>query len=84
MCAFCRSLTRIREYGRPSESEFTVVKVDAYNGINAYLGECTGSTIKSLEDVVAYNETNRGTEGAYPGDHVAFPTGQVRASIMRR
>jgi len=64
------------EYGEPTESEFTVVKVDAYNGINAYLAECTGTKIKCLEDVVTYNEANRGTEGAFPGDHAAFPTGQ--------
>ncbi|KAF2436222.1 amidase [Tothia fuscella] len=64
------------EYGRATESEFTIVKVDAYNGINSYLSECSGTDIKSLEDVVAYNEANRGTEGAFPGDHPAFPTGQ--------
>ncbi|KAK3708285.1 hypothetical protein LTR37_011550 [Vermiconidia calcicola] len=52
------------------------VKVDAYNGINQYLSKCTNTMIRSLEDVVAYNLENRGTEGAEPGDHPAFPSGQ--------
>ena len=73
-----QSADRIRAYGKPSESEFTVVKVDAYNGINAYLSELSDTCIKSVEDIVQYNENNSGTEGAYLGDHQAFPSGQVR------
>lgn len=64
-------------YGKPSESEFSVVKVEAYNGINSYLSELSGTPMKSLEDVIEYNEENSGTEGAKPDDHPAFPTGQV-------
>ncbi|KAJ9668397.1 hypothetical protein H2201_001445 [Coniosporium apollinis] len=64
------------EFGEPSESEFTVVKVEAYNTINAYLSELSNTSIKNLEDVVAFNEKNAGTEGASPGDHPAFPNGQ--------
>ena len=66
-----------RELGEPTRSEFTVVKVDAYNGINAYLSELSGTRIKTVEDIIAYNIENRGTEGAGPGDHPAFPSGQV-------
>lgn len=66
-----------RDYGEPSQNEFTVVKVEAYNGINSYLGELSNTDMKTVEDVIAYNEHNRGTEGADPGDHPAFPTGQV-------
>ncbi|KAF2180472.1 amidase [Zopfia rhizophila CBS 207.26] len=65
-----------REYGEPDKSEFTVVKVDAYNGINAYLSELSHTEIKSIEDIVEYNIRNSGTEGANPGDHPAFPSGQ--------
>lgn len=74
---------RSRQYGSPDQSEFTVVKVDAYNHIKSYLAECGGTSIKSLEDVIAYNEANRGTEGAFPNDHPAFPSGQVRSSCRR-
>ena len=52
------------------------MKVEAYNGINEYLSELTQTDVKSLEDVVAYNIANSGTEGAKPGDHAAFPLGQ--------
>ena len=65
-------------YGKPSESEFSVVEVEAYNGINSYLSELSGTRIKTLEDIIEYNENNNGTEGANPGDHPAYPSGQVR------
>ena len=65
-----------RELGEPDKSEFTVVKAEAYSGINAYLLDLEGSEIKCLEDVVAYNEKNSATEGAHPGDHPAFASGQ--------
>ncbi|KAL9609292.1 MAG: hypothetical protein Q9167_005928 [Letrouitia subvulpina] len=65
-----------REYGESNRSEFTVVKVEAYNSINAYLSELSDTPIKSLEDVVAYNDKYGGTEGANPGDVAAFPSGQ--------
>ena len=66
-----------REHGVPQRSEFSVVKVDAYNGINAYLSELSGTSTRTVEDIIAYNTENRGTEGASPGDHAAFPSGQV-------
>ena len=58
------------------------MKVEAYNGINAYLSELCSTPIKTLEDIVEYNIKNRGTEGAFPGDHPAFPTGQVSRHIL--
>lgn len=67
-----------REHGEPSKSEFTLAKTDAYNGINKYLANLESNQVQSLEDVVKYNEDNTGTEGAHPGDHPAFATGQVR------
>ncbi|EON67128.1 hypothetical protein W97_06381 [Coniosporium apollinis CBS 100218] len=66
----------VHPFGEPSKSEFTVVKVEAYNTINAYLSELSNTSIKNLEDVIAFNEENAGTEGASPGDHPAFPNGQ--------
>lgn len=52
--------------GRPNESEYTVVKVDFYNNIKAYLSELDNTNIRSLEDIVAYNYANDGTEGGNP------------------
>ena len=69
-------------YGEPSKSEFSVVKVEAFQGINAYLSELSETCMKTLEDVIEYNKANGGTEGAKPGDHPAFPTGQVSHEIL--
>ena len=66
----------IREHGSPERSEFTVVKTEAYNGIHDYLSELSNTNVKTLDDVIAYNEANTGTEGARPGEHPAFPDGQ--------
>lgn len=52
--------------GYPNESEYTVVKVDFYNNIKAYLSELDNTDIRSLEDIVAYNYANDGTEGGNP------------------
>lgn len=68
-------------YGKPSESEFSVVQVEAFQEINAYLSELSETRMKTLEDVFEYNQKNSGTEGAKPGDHSAFPTGQVSHAI---
>ncbi|KAI4199561.1 MAG: hypothetical protein LQ350_004514 [Teloschistes chrysophthalmus] len=65
-----------REHGKPDQSEFTVVKVGAYNAINAYLSELSNTPIKTLEDVVNYNNSNKGTEGPNHRDTAAFPSGQ--------
>jgi amidase len=52
--------------GYPNESEYTVVKVDFYNNIETYLSELENTNIRSLEDIVAYNYANDGTEGGNP------------------
>jgi amidase len=64
--------------GYPNESEYTVVKVDFYNNIKAYLSELNNTHIRSLEDIVAYNYANDGSEGgnAWPLGIPAFYSGQ--------
>ncbi|KZM26220.1 Amidase [Ascochyta rabiei] len=64
--------------GYPNESEYTVVKVDFYNNIKAYLSELENTEIRSLEDIVAYNYANDGTEGGHPWPRgiPAFYSGQ--------
>lgn len=62
--------------GGPAQSEFTVVKVDAYNDINAYLSKLSETPIRTIEDIFAFNTRNAGTEGPDPGDIPAFPSGQ--------
>ncbi|KAF2647924.1 glutamyl-tRNA amidotransferase subunit A [Lophiostoma macrostomum CBS 122681] len=52
--------------GYPNESEYTVVKADFYNNIASYLSELENTSIRSLEDIVAYNYANDGTEGGNP------------------
>jgi amidase len=52
--------------GYPNESEYTVVKVDFYNNIKTYLSELENTDIRSLEDIVAYNYANDGSEGGNP------------------
>jgi amidase len=52
--------------GYPNESEYTVVKADFYNNIATYLAELENTSIRSLEDIVAYNYANDGTEGGNP------------------
>jgi amidase len=64
--------------GYPNESEYTVVKVDFYNNIKTYLSELENTKIRSLEDIVAYNYANDGTEGGNPRPlgNPAFYSGQ--------
>ena len=64
------------EHGAADKSEWTVAKVDAYNGINDYLSTLNNTHIKSVEDIVEYNNQNKGTEGGKPGMVPAFPSGQ--------
>ncbi len=84
MVSFIRAITfgradGSRKGGEPSKSEFTVVRVDAYNGINTYLSGLSASPVKTIEDVLAFDESNTGTEGAKPGHLPAFASGQVGA-----
>ncbi|KAK1961659.1 amidase [Colletotrichum sublineola] len=64
--------------GYPNESEYTVVKTDFYNNINSYLSELENTNIKTLEDIVAFNYNNDGTEGGnpWPFGTSAFYSGQ--------
>ncbi|OBT85216.1 hypothetical protein VE02_05220 [Pseudogymnoascus sp. 03VT05] len=60
---------------RPDDqSEYLVCGVEFYHGLRAYLAELTNTTIRSLEDVVAYNIEYH--DGAAPGDDPGFPSGQ--------
>jgi amidase len=52
--------------GFANESEYTVVKVDFYNNIKAYLSELNNTNIRSLEDIVEYNYANDGSSGGNP------------------
>ncbi|KAF2124656.1 amidase signature enzyme [Dothidotthia symphoricarpi CBS 119687] len=64
--------------GYANESEYTVVKVDFYNNIKTYLSELENTNIRSLEDIVAYNYANDGSEGGnpWPLGTPAFYSGQ--------
>ena len=62
--------------GYANESEYTYIKVDFYNNIATYLSELTNTDIRSLADIVAYNEANSGSEGGFPDIQPAFGSGQ--------
>ncbi|KAM3164064.1 Amidase domain-containing protein [Lachancea thermotolerans] len=62
--------------GPANESEFTVIKVDFYNNIKTYLSELENTEIRSLEDIVEYNNKYYGTEGGTENTHPAFKSGQ--------
>lgn len=77
----CAKLTRRsnrERYGesQPEISEITVSKVQTYYLMNAYLGKLKNTPIKTLEDIVRFNDDNRGSEGGHAGDLPAFPDGQ--------
>jgi amidase len=44
--------------------------------MNAYLSKLTNTPMKTLEDIVQFNDDNRGSEGGRAGDLPAFPDGQ--------
>lgn len=56
--------------------------MDAYNEIKAYLSELSDTDIRSVEDIIRYNDEHREQEGANPGDHPAFASGQVSSSLI--
>ncbi|KAL8767687.1 MAG: hypothetical protein Q9209_005867 [Squamulea sp. 1 TL-2023] len=62
--------------GRPNESEYTYVKVDFYNNLQAYLSELKNTTIRSVADVVQFNNDHAYAEGAQPNLNPAFASGQ--------
>lgn len=59
-----------------------MVKVDAYNEIKAYLSELSDTDIRSVEDIIKFNNEHSDQEGANPGDHPAFASGQVTCSLI--
>lgn len=62
--------------GRPEDqSEFTVCAIDFYNGLKAYLAELSDTSVRSIEDVISFNNANAMLEGAAPGDNPAWPRG---------
>ena len=60
----------------PEISEITVSKVETYYLMREYLSELNNTPMRSLEDIVRFNDENRGTEGGHAGDHPAFAAGQ--------
>lgn len=72
-------LSAARElYGEthPEISEITVSKVQTYYLMNDYLSKLRNTPIKTLEDIVRFNDENRGSEGGGAGDLPAWPDGQ--------
>lgn len=61
---------------RPEISEITVSKVQTYYLMNEYLGKLSNTPMKTLEDIVRFNDENRGSEGGGAGDLPAWPDGQ--------
>ena len=61
----------------PEISEITVSKVETYYLMKEYLSKLGNTPIRSLEDIVRFNDDNRGTEGGQAGDLPAFPDGQI-------
>lgn len=60
----------------PDRAEITVMKVQAYNGINAYLQTLSNTRIRSLDDIMRFNTDHNTLEGGLPDTHPAFPSGQ--------
>lgn len=72
--------------GRSNESEYTYIKVDFYNNLQAYLSELDNTTVRSVENVVRFNNDHAYVEGASPGLNPAFSSGQdlLLASLATR
>ena len=50
--------------------------MQTYYLTNEYLSKLKNTPIKRLEDIVRFNDENRGSEGGHEGDLPAFPDGQ--------
>ncbi|RDA86920.1 hypothetical protein CP532_1860 [Ophiocordyceps camponoti-leonardi (nom. inval.)] len=59
-----------------NRSEYTYVKVDFYRNIETYLSKLGNTSIRTLQDIVEYNNAHIDTEGGIPGTHPAFFSGQ--------
>ncbi|KAK1757326.1 putative amidase family protein [Echria macrotheca] len=65
------------ERGTDRTAEWTVAKVDGYNGMTEYLQELEESKVRSVEDVVEFNKEHDEEEGANPGTMPnVYPKGQ--------
>ncbi|KAL8842275.1 MAG: hypothetical protein Q9170_000601 [Blastenia crenularia] len=62
--------------GYPNESEYTYVKTDFYNSLQMYLSELSNTTVRSVADVIQFNNEHAVQEGANPGLNPAFASGQ--------
>ena len=62
---------------KPEISEITVSKVETYDLMSKYLSQLSNTPMKSLEDIVRFNDENDGTEGGHAGTLPAFPDGQA-------
>lgn len=62
--------------GRPNESEYTYIKIDFYNNLRSYLSELSNTSIRSVDDVINFNNQHPYAEGAEPGLNPAFASGQ--------
>lgn len=60
----------------PERSEITVCKVQAYYLMEEYLGKLKNTPMRTLGDIVRFNDDNRGSEGGQAGDLPAWPEGQ--------
>jgi amidase len=49
-----------------NQSEYTRVAVDFYNDIASYLSELDNTTMRSLGDLIAFNDVNTAAEGGIP------------------
>ncbi|KIY51573.1 amidase family protein [Fistulina hepatica ATCC 64428] len=57
-------------------SEYTIVTVDFYNNIRDYLSELSNTNIRSLEDIMAFNDVYTILEGGIANSTPAFESGQ--------
>ncbi len=61
---------------KPEISEITVSKVETYCLMRDYLSKLRNTPMQSLEDIVRFNDQNRGSEGGHAGDLPGFADGQ--------
>lgn len=72
-CLVLLTILVVRDERPPHKSEFHVCSVEFYNGAKEYLKELKNTSIRSLEDVMAWNHEH--SEGAVSGDDPGFPNG---------
>jgi amidase len=57
-------------------TEQYLARVDLYNSLNAYLANFTHSPVRTLADIIEFNDANTCSEEGIPNTHPAFPSGQ--------